>query len=311
MISILCPCYNEEAALKIFFPRVIAIMDKISEPFEIICVNDGSKDNTLEILKNFANDDNRIKVVDLSRNFGKEAALTAALDYSTGDAVIPIDADLQDPPELIPEMIKKWREGYEVVLAKRADRSSDSWLKKTTAKLFYRVHNKISSPEIPENAGDFRLMDKIVVQALGMLKESHRFMKGLFAWAGFKTFTLEYTREARSAGTTKFNGWRLWKLALEGITSFSTAPLTIWLYVGFIISGAALLYGFYIFVRTCIYGVEVPGYASLVCLILLFGGLELSGIGILGEYLGRTYIETKRRPVYIVREFYCNGSTNN
>ena len=218
---------------------------------------------------------------------------------------------MQDPPELIPEMIKKWREGYEVVLAKRADRSSDSWLKKTTAKLFYRVHNKISSPAIPENAGDFRLMDKIVVQALGTLKESHRFMKGLFAWAGFKTFTLEYTREARSAGTTKFNGWRLWKLALEGITSFSTAPLTIWLYVGFIISGAAFLYGFYIFVKTCIYGVNVPGYASLVCLILLFGGLELSGIGILGEYVGRAYIEAKRRPVYIVREFYCNNDSSN
>lgn len=305
MISILCPCYNEEAVLDIFFSRIKAVMNEVAEPFEIVCVNDGSTDNTINVLKSHAENDSRIKLVDLSRNFGKEAALTAALDYSCGDAVIPIDADLQDPPELISDMIKKWHEGYEVVLARRADRSSDSMLKRTTAKMFYKLHNSISSPPLPENVGDFRLMDRKVVDALANLKESHRFMKGLFAWVGFRTFTLDYTREKRAAGSTKFNGWRLWKLAVEGITSFSTAPLTIWLYVGLTISAAAFLYGLYIFLRTCIYGIDVPGYASLVCLILLFGGLQLSGIGILGEYIGRSYIESKRRPVYLVREVFA------
>ena len=304
MISILCPCYNEEAVLPLFFRRVTAVMEETGEPFEIVCVNDGSRDGTLDILKAQADRDSRVKVVDLSRNFGKEAALTAALDHSSGDAVIPIDADLQDPPELIGKMIEKWREGWEVILARRADRSSDSWLKRITALMFYRVHNAISNPHIPENVGDFRLMDRCVVEALGCLKETHRFMKGLFAWAGFKTYTLDYTRETRAAGTTKFNGWRLWKLAVEGITSFSTAPLTIWFYVGSVTAFGAFLYGLYIFLRTLIFGVDLPGYASQICLILFFGGLQLLGIGILGEYVGRTYMESKRRPVYVVREVY-------
>ena len=304
MISILCPCYNEEEVLPSFFERVISVMEEISEPFEILCVNDGSKDNTLQVLKAKADEDKRIKVIDLSRNFGKEAALTAALDYSSGDAVIPIDADLQDPPELIATMIQKWHEGYEVVLAHRTDRSSDSWLKRTTAKMFYRVHNFISTPRIPENVGDFRLMDRCVVDALGHLRETNRFMKGLFAWAGFRTCLIDYRREPRVSGTTKFSGWRLWKLAVEGITSFSTTPLTLWFYVGGVISSCAFLYGLYIFIRTLIQGVDVPGYASLVCLILFFGGLELLGIGILGEYVGRTYTESKRRPVHIVRDVY-------
>ena len=289
-----------------FFERVIKVMESADckEDFEIVCVNDGSKDNTLKILKDFADKDKRIRVIDFSRNFGKEAALTAALDYAKGDAVIPIDADLQDPPELILKMIEKWHDGYEVILAKRADRSSDSFLKRVTASLFYKFHNIISQPHIPENVGDFRLMDRKVVDALGGLKETHRFMKGLFAWVGFKTFTLEYTRDVRASGSTKFNGVKLWKLALEGITSFSSAPLTIWLYAGSVIALSAFIYGLYIFIRTLIFGIDVPGYASLVCLILFFGGLQLIGIGILGEYLGRTYIESKRRPVYIVREVY-------
>ena len=304
MISVLCPCFNEEEVMPVFFERIFAVIDSTPEEFEIVCVNDGSRDKTLEVLKEYALRDERIKVIDLSRNFGKEAALTAALDYSHGDAVIPIDADLQDPPELIAEMIQKWHEGYEVVLARRADRSSDSWPKRTSAKLFYRLHNLISSPGIPENVGDFRLMDRIVVNALGTLRESHRFMKGLFAWAGFKSFTIEYTREPRAAGSAKFNGRRLWKLALEGITSFSTFPLTVWLYFGSVISFIAFMYMLYIFTRTIIYGIDVPGYASIVCMILFFGGLQLIGIGIIGEYLGRTYIESKRRPVYLVREIF-------
>ncbi len=308
MISILCPCYNEEAVLDLFFEKISEVTAKIPEEFEFVCVNDGSKDNTLEVLKNHAEKDSRIKIIDLSRNFGKEAALTAAIDYCKGDAAIPIDVDLQDPPELISKMIEKWREGYEVILARRTDRSSDSYLKRTTAKMFYRLHNLISNPEIPENVGDFRLIDRKVINALKELKESHRFMKGLFAWAGFKTFTLDYKRNARSSGTSKFNGWKLWNLAIEGITSFSTAPLTLWLYLGGAIAFSAFAYGFWIFIRTIIFGIELPGYASLVCLILLFGGLQLLGVGILGEYLGRTYIESKQRPVYIIREIYESES---
>ena len=305
MISLLCPCYNEEAVLSLFFERITSVMEGIGQDFEIVCVNDGSHDGTLDLLRERAEADERVKVVDLSRNFGKEAALTAALDHSTGDAVVPIDADLQDPPELIGVMLEKWREGYEVVLAHRSNRSSDSWLKRVTARMFYKVHNRISRPELPENVGDFRLMDRRVVDALGGLRETHRFMKGLFAWVGFKTCIVDYVREPRVAGETKFNGWRLWKLAVEGITSFSTFPLTVWFYLGSLTAFGAFAYGLYIVLRTLIWGIEVPGYASLLCLILFFGGLQLLGIGILGEYLGRTYMESKKRPVYVVREVYC------
>ena len=307
MISILCPCYNEEETIPIFFKEMIPVMENIGGPFEIICVNDGSKDMTLPVLLSFAQKDGRIKIVDLSRNFGKEAALTAAVDHASGDAVIPIDADLQDPPELIPQMIAKWREGYEVVLAKRADRSSDSFMKRFTARLFYSIHNKISRTPIPENVGDFRLMDRRVVEALRALPEHNRFMKGLFAWVGFRTGVIEYTRRARVAGGSKFNAWRLWKFALEGITSFSTFPLTMWLYLGSAVSFCAFCYGMYIFFRTLIYGIDLPGYASSICLILFFGGLQMLGIGILGEYVGRTYIESKRRPSYIVRSCFRQG----
>jgi glycosyltransferase involved in cell wall biosynthesis len=304
MISILCPCYNEEEALPIFFREIIPVMESLGEPFEFVCVNDGSRDATLDVLLSFAKKDSRVKIVDLSRNFGKEAALTAAIDFASGDAVIPIDVDLQDPPELISEMVAKWREGNEVVLARRIDRSSDSFMKRFTAQIFYSLHNKISNSPIPENVGDFRLMDRRVVEALSALRERHRFMKGLFAWVGFKTCTVEYTRRLRTAGKSKFNGWRLWKFALEGITSFSTFPLTIWLYFGSLVSLGAFCYGLFIFFRTLIQGVELPGYASSICLILFFGGLQLLGIGILGEYVGRTYIESKQRPVYIVRSCF-------
>jgi glycosyltransferase involved in cell wall biosynthesis len=304
VISILCPCYNEEEMIPKFFHEMMPVMENSGESFEFICVNDGSQDATLNILQSFAQKDKRINVIDLSRNFGKEAALTAALDYSSGDAVIPIDVDLQDSLELIPQMLIKWREGYDVVLAKRIDRSSDSFMKRFTAWLFYKLHNQISSPSLPENVGDFRLMDRRVVNALKTLHEHHRFMKGLFAWVGFKTCTLEYVRQVRTAGKSKFNAWRLWKFALEGLTSFSIFPLTIWFYLGSVISLGAFCYGVFIFLRTLILGVELPGYASSLCLNLLFGGLQLLGIGVLGEYLGRTYIESKRRPSYIVRSSF-------
>ncbi|MDR2180111.1 MAG: glycosyltransferase family 2 protein [Synergistaceae bacterium] len=261
--------------------------------------------HTLDVLLSFARKDLRVKVIDLSRNFGKEAALTAAIDYASGDAMIPIDVDLQDSPELI--MVEKWHEGYEVVLAKRIDRSTDSFMKRFTAQLFYYCHNKISSPPMPENVGDFRLMDRRVTDALKTLRERHRFMKGLFAWVGFKTCVVEYTRQMRTAGKSNFNGWRLWKFALEGITSFSTFPLTMWLYLGSFISLGAFCYDMFIFLKTLILGVALPGYTSSVCMILFFGGLQLLGIGILGEYIGRTYMESKQRPIYIVRSCFQNG----
>ena len=309
MISILCPCYNEEKSLPLFYQSVIRIMEKTGEQFEIIFVNDGSKDNTIEILKSLSESDSRLKAIDFSRNFGKEAAITAALDYSSGDAVIILDADLQQPPELIPEMLAKWREGYDVVAARR-DRATDSFIKKFTALTFYRLHNAFSQIEIPANVGDFRLMSRRVVNALNSMKESQRFMKGLFAWAGFKTCFIDYKVAKRAAGESKFNLLRLWSLAIEGITSFSAFPLTMWGIIGAIIAMGAFIYGLYIFFQAIIYGLDVPGYATLLCLILLFGGLQLLGIGIIGEYLGRTYIESKNRPIYIIREIYSHEKIN-
>ncbi|MCL1941153.1 MAG: glycosyltransferase, partial [Synergistaceae bacterium] len=213
-----------------------------------------------------------------------------------------IDADLQHPPQIIGEMVKKWKEGFDVVLARRTDRSGEPFFKRLTASAFYRFHNVISKPPLPENVGDFRLMSREVVEAIKKLPERHRFMKGIFAWVGFKSCAIDYSENIRSAGNSKFNGWNLWKLAVEGITSFSTFPLTIWLYVGGMTAFCSFVYAAFIFMRTLIYGVELPGYASMICLILFFGGLQLIGIGVIGEYLGRTYIESKQRPVYIVKE---------
>lgn len=290
--------------MPLFFERVTKVMEDTGEDFEIVCVNDGSKDKTLEILRQYAEQDKRIRVIDFSRNFGREAALTAALDYSKGDAVILIDSDLQQPPEVIPEMLARWREGYEAVFAKRLDRASDSFLRKTFTMMFNKLYNAISSTHLPENVAEFCLMDRIVVDALKNLKESHRFMRGLFAWIGFKTCIIDYECAERAAGQTKFNLFKLLHLAAEGITSFSTAPLSAMLVIGSVIASGAFIYGLYIFISTLIYGIDSPGYASLACLILLFGGLNLIGIGILGEYLGRTYIETKHRPIYLVRKIY-------
>jgi glycosyltransferase involved in cell wall biosynthesis len=248
--------------------------------------------------------DPRIRIVDLSRNFGKEAALTAGLEAVTGQVVVPIDVDLQDPPEVILEMIARWREGYEVVLGHRVSRRNDSWAKQTSANWFYRLHNKISDQPLPENVGDFRLMDRCVVEALQTLPESRRFMKGLFAWVGFRTTHVDYERPERVAGESKFNGWRLWNFALEGITSFSTDPLKVWTYLGMCVSLVSFSFAIFIVLRTLFTGVDVPGYASLMVAVTFLGGLQLIGIGVLGEYLGRTYIESKRRPVYLVRRVY-------
>ncbi len=304
VISVVCPFFNEAAAIPHFFERIVGVLQQEDASFEIVCVNDGSTDGTLSALQQAQQLYDGLVVVDLSRNFGKEAALTAGLDFARGDAVIPIDADLQDPPELIPEMIAKWREGYEVVLARRVDRSADTLAKRLTASIFYKVHNRISDIALPENVGDFRLMDRLVVEAIKRLPERRRFMKGLFAWVGFKTVCIDYARAERIAGQSKFNGWRLWNFAIEGITAFSIAPLKFWTYVGGLIAFGSVLYALFILVRTLVYGVVLPGYASLLVAILFLGGVQLVGIGLLGEYVGRVYFEAKQRPIYVVRKVH-------
>ncbi len=303
-ISIIAPCYNEEETIEPFLRRIEEILTQIDEPYEIVLINDGSKDNTLNVLLNAKQNFKNIRIINFSRNFGKEAALTAGLDKARGEAAIPIDVDLQDPPELIKELVAKWREGYDVVLAKRADRTSDSFAKRVSADLFYKLNGKISNVDIPNNVGDFRLMSKRVVEALKQLPENQRFMKGLFAWVGFKTTVIEYVREKREAGQSSFNGWKLWNFALDGITSFSTLPLRIWLYIGALVSFLSFLYGSFIILKTLIFGIDLPGYASLAVIMLFLGGIQLIGIGILGEYIGRIYSESKRRPSYIIEGEY-------
>lgn len=306
-LSLVVPVYNEAETVGIFIEQVEGIFNNPDEVVvEYIFINDGSTDNTLELLLLLQRRLPHIKVIDLSRNFGKEAALSAGLRCATGQVVVPIDVDLQDPPELILQMIEKWQEGYEVVLGHRIDRTSDSWAKRASANWFYRIHNKIADPIIPENVGDFRLMDRQVVDALNELPESRRFMKGLFAWVGFRTACIDYSRAERVAGTSKFNGWRLWNFALEGITSFSTDPLKIWTYVGVAVSLISFLFAAVIVLKVLFTGIDVPGYASLMVMVSFLGGLQLIGIGVLGEYLGRTYLESKRRPIYLVRRIYEN-----
>ncbi|MFV3413764.1 glycosyltransferase family 2 protein [Pseudomonas nitroreducens] len=306
-LSLVVPVYNEVETVALFVDRVQSVFsDSATVQVEYIFVNDGSTDATLETLLLLQRRNPNIKVVDLSRNFGKEAALSAGLRCAAGQVVVPIDVDLQDPPELVLEMIEKWREGYEVVLGRRVDRTSDSWAKRASANWFYRIHNKIADPAIPENVGDFRLMDRQVVDALNDLPESRRFMKGLFAWVGFRTTCIDYNRPERIAGSSKFNGWRLWNFALEGITSFSTDPLKIWTYLGIAVSLGSFLFATLIVLKVIFSGIDVPGYASIMVAVTFLGGLQLIGIGVLGEYLGRTYLESKRRPVYLVRRIYEN-----
>lgn len=306
-VALIIPVFNEADTIAAFLSDTRAVIDPLQTGrlrFQLLFVNDGSTDGTLDALCGARRDDSRIRIVDLSRNFGKEAALTAGLDACDADAAIPIDVDLQDPPGLIPQMIDRWREGAEVVVAKRADRSSDSRAKSHSASLFYRVHNMLSKTQIPENVGDFRLMDRAVLDVLKNLPERRRFMKGLFAWVGFKTAIIEYKRAPRSEGVTRFTPWKLWNLALEGIASFSSVPLEIWGYVGSVISVLAFLYGGVLIGRTIIFGADVPGYTSLMTGMLFLGGIQLIGIGVLGQYLGRVYDEVKRRPIYVVRKIY-------
>ncbi|MCT9114536.1 glycosyltransferase family 2 protein [Cupriavidus gilardii] len=305
LLSLVVPFFNEEEAIPEFFRRVIPCLEALdSIDFEIVCINDGSTDRTLEHLISAADTDERVRVIDLSRNFGKEAAMSAGLAEAQGDIVVPFDADLQDPPEVIGQLVAKWREGYDVVLARRVDRTTDTFLKRFSASNFYRLHNKLADVKIPDNVGDFRLMTREVTDAVNSLPESRRFMKGLFAWVGFRTAVIPYSRDRRVAGTTKFSGWKLWNFALEGITSFSSLPLRIWTYFGLLVSALSFLYAAYLVVRTLVHGIDVPGYASIFVSILFFSGIQLIGIGILGEYIGRIYMESKRRPLYLIRAQY-------
>ena len=312
-VSLVIPMHNEDEgdAIGLLFARLDAVLPTLDHyDFEIVCVNDGSSDHTLAALTHESRRRANLVVVDLSRNFGKEAALSAGLFIAIGDAVIPMDADLQDPPEVIRDLLAKWEEGFEVVLARRSDRSADSMAKRFTAQSFYRIHNAVADVEIPADVGDFRLIDRIVVEALNALPEGRRFMKGLFAWVGFKTTTIDYRRDARAAGTSKFNAWKLWNFALEGIASFSISPLKIWTYLGFFVALAAMGWGGWIALRTLIWGVDVPGYASVLVGVLLLGGLQLIGIGMIGEYLGRAFLESKRRPAYLIRQVLRSGAKN-
>jgi polyisoprenyl-phosphate glycosyltransferase len=304
LISVVMPAYNEKDTLGVTFQRLEQTFAGTPYEWELVLVNDGSEDLTLQEATSYRPTTFRMVVVDLSRHFGKEAALSAGLRAASGDAVIPLDADLQDPPELLLEMIARWEKGAEVVVAKRSNRISDSWGKRVSAMLFYRTFNMISDIHIPENVGDFRLMDRAVADAINDLPENRRFMKGLFAWAGFRTEEMEYVRPARIAGQTKFNGFRLMSLAVEGITSFSTAPLRLVTYVGGGVAIAAILYGAFIVIRTLVFGIDLPGYASVVSLVAFLSGIQLLGLGVVGEYVGRTYIESKSRPPYVVRKVY-------
>lgn len=305
ILSLVVPVLDEEESVGLFVGRVSEVLK--GEPdidAEFVFVNDGSSDRTLERLLEIQKTDPRVKVVDLSRNFGKEAALTAGLFEAGGRIVIPMDVDLQDPPELIPAMIAKWREGYEAVLCRRVNRESDSGAKRVTASWFYRIHNRMAHPRLPENVGDFRLMDRCVVEAIKSLPETRRFMKGLFAWVGFRTAFVDYERPVRAAGKTKFNGWRLWNFAIEGITGFTIIPLRVWTYLGLAVSALSFMWAIFIALKVIFTGIDVPGYASLMVAVIFFGGLQLTGIGIIGEYLGRTFMESKRRPVYVIRRVY-------
>ena len=301
-LSVVVPMYNESANVDRFFERVEAVLGGLGVTYEIVCVNDGSRDDTLGRLAAHHRRNPAVKVIDLARNFGKEVALSAGIDHATGAAVIPIDADLQDPPEVIVELVERWRAGHDVVYATRRSREGEGWFKRFSADAFYRVLDRLTEIPIPRNTGDFRLMDRRVVDALARLPERTRFMKGLFAWVGFRQTSVLYDRHPRHAGRTKWNYWRLWNFALDGITSFSTVPLKVWSYIGLALSLCAFVWATFLVVRTLMYGVDVPGYASLMVAMLFLGGVQLITLGVIGEYVGRIYIEVKGRPLYLVRD---------
>lgn len=305
-LSVIVPCKNEEEVLDKFYERTIKVIKQLTSDYEIIFINDGSTDNTLNVMLKLSEKDNNILVIDLSRNFGKELALTAGIDASTGEAVVPIDADLQDPPELMKDMWAKWKEGFDVVYATRTTRQGESFLKKFTAKMFYILMSKIVVINIPKNTGDFRLMDKKVVEALKELRERNRFMKGLFSWVGFKQYSLLYVREPRFAGKTKFKFFKLLDFAVDGITSFTYSPLRIASFLGFITFFFSMIYALFIVIHRLTTQNDISGYASTIVFILFFGGVQLLSVGLIGEYIGRIYEEVKQRPLYLVKQIYGN-----
>lgn len=304
LLSIVVAMFNEEASIDAFFVAVDAVAARLPLAVEYVCVNDGSRDGTLAKLLAHQANDKRIRIVDLARNFGKEAAMTAGLAHARGNAVVVIDADLQDPPELIEQFVAKWRVGYEVVYGIRASRASDTFAKRITAEAFYKLFNRITSVPIPADAGDFRLLDRKVVDALLMFPERNRFMKGLFAWVGFKQIGVPFVRPPRLQGKTAWNYWKLINFAIDGVTGFSTIPLRVWSYVGAFVSLIGFAYALFLVIRTVISGVDVPGYASIMVTVLFLGGVQLLCLGMLGEYMGRLYMEAKGRPIYIVSRIY-------
>jgi polyisoprenyl-phosphate glycosyltransferase len=303
LLSIVVPAYNEQEVLPTFHQRLCAVLDSIMVDFEVLYVNDGSTDDTLDVLHRLQDSDPRVAIIDLSRNFGKEIALSAGLDHAKGHAVVVIDADLQDPPELIPEFLASWADGYDVVYGKRVSREGETAVKKATAYLFYRLIQKVSRVSIPRDTGDYRLLSRRAVDALKRLREQHRFMKGLFAWIGYSQKAIPYRRDARYAGTTKWNYWKLWNFALEGITSFSIAPLKVATYLGLMTAVVAFGYAAVVIFKKLAYGDPVPGYPSLIVVVLFLGGIQLISLGIIGEYLGRMFDESKQRPLYLIKDY--------
>lgn len=305
LITILIPAYNEEEVLPMLYDRLTELAKKSpSYNFEFLFINDGSRDKTMEIIKHFAIQDKRISYVDLSRNFGKEIGMIAGLDHVRGDACVIIDADLQDPPELIPEMIKFWEEGYDDVFARRRSRAGESWFKKKSSQWYYQLLQKSTRIPIQTDTGDFRLLDRRAVEALKQFRESERYTKGMFSWIGFKKKEILYDRDPRAAGETKWNYFKLFNLAVDGITSFTTAPLRISTYVGIFISFLAFVYMLYLIIRTIIQGVDLAGYPSMMAVILFLGGIQLISLGVIGEYIGRIFNETKKRPLYFIEEYH-------
>lgn len=303
ILTVIVPVFNEDSVLPIFHERLVNALSVLNHKWEIIYVDDGSTDKTNLILQQLRANSQRVGVARFSRNFGKEEAMSAGLRLASGDAVVIIDADLQDPPELIPVMVDAWLKGVDIVNMRRSHRSGESWFKKTTAHAFYRVINRLSDVPVPKDVGDFRLLSRRAIDALNLLEERNRFMKGLFAWIGYSQVTLDYKRDARAAGNSKWRYWRLWNFALEGITGFSIAPLKIATYVGLACAGITFIYAAYFLIKTLFFGESVKGFPTLIVTVMILGGLQLMAIGIIGEYLGRLFIESKRRPLYLLEEY--------
>jgi glycosyltransferase involved in cell wall biosynthesis len=302
-LTVVVPAYNEEQALPLFHNQLNAVLNSLPINKEILYIDDGSTDHTWEVLQQLKNQDASVSLLQLSRNFGKEIALTAGLDHAKGDAIIVIDADLQDPPELIPQLLEKWQQGYDIVYAKRIGREGESLLKKVTAYTFYRIMKRATKVKIPEDTGDFRLLSRRAAEALKTLREQHRFMKGLFAWIGFPQAFILYHRQSRVAGKTKWNYWQLWNFAIEGITSFTIAPLKYATYIGILTSFLSFIYATVVMTKTLLFGNPTPGYSSLMVAILFLSGVQLMTLGIIGEYLGRMFNEVKNRPLYLIQNY--------